>query len=45
MTENTNTVPENITIEDHAAPAIILDEEGELKGFGELEEAKDGGEQ
>lgn len=45
MTENTNTVPENITIEDHAAPAIILDEDGELKGFGELDEVEDGGEQ
>ena len=45
MTENTNTAPENITIEDHAAPAIILDEDGELKGFGESHEAEDGGEQ
>lgn len=33
-----NTAPENITIEDHAAPALILDENDELVGFEEVKE-------
>ena len=33
-----NTAPENITIEDHVAPAIILDDSGELQGFEEVKE-------